>query len=232
MPALGVVEFDGDQYLAGKVIKDFFQGECIRQHLVVHPCDGMYQGGSPDKFLTGISAVGVEEFFASTAWRKYNKEENESSQMFSLVDVFCAEVVTVSQDQLVVGPEGMVYRVQAIDTREGGFKGIVASELGLDSITSAVYTASGAYDSATDSLLDGPPLSITCLYERFQTNFRYVEASATKYRPGDRVITIRSADVAAPAAEDRIVVGGVTFRVLSHQLDDSGNCWELHVRRE
>jgi hypothetical protein len=43
LPSRGVVRIGTERFLAGRVVKDFFQGEVIRENVVIHPCSDTYR---------------------------------------------------------------------------------------------------------------------------------------------------------------------------------------------
>ncbi len=231
-PARGVITFGDETFIAGRTIQDFFQGDVVRENLVIHPCDGLYEKGPASDFLTEPPPVDIESFYGGVAWRKTSSDEKESPEFHNICDVYFSTAETYpKRDSLILSDIGMLYRVRSIEIREGGFIAAVCSELGTDVIVDISYTTKGAYDAATDSMLSNAPIDIKAILELTKTNFKFVVADSEKYKPGDRVITVRVADVASPEPEDSIAVGTRTYRVISANRDDDGGCWELHVRR-
>jgi len=125
----------------------------------------------------------------------------------------------------------VLYRVKAVEDRVGGFVVAVCSQLGQSFITTASYVSKGSYNAANDTILSGTPVVVKALIELVDTNFKFLVAAAEKYRAGDRIITVRKADITIPEPEDSIVVNGVKYKVISAQADDDGGCWEIHSRR-
>lgn len=231
-PPRGVVYFGAETFLTGRVTQDFFQGDVIRENLILHPCDDTYRAGPAADFLATSISAGLTPFYGGATWRKSSLDEKESPEFFSIVDLYFSRTeISPALDDLVLSSQGMLYRVRSLEDREGGFTVAVCSELGANVISDASYVPKGVYNAGTDSMLDGSTVSLKAIVEAKRTNFKFLVSSAAKYEPGDRIITVRKADVSLPAPEDSVSAAGVDYRVVSAQQDDNGGCWELHCRR-
>ena len=232
-PDRGVVMLGRDTFIAGRIIQDFFQGDVIRENVILHPCDDSYQKGHAVNFLTDPIPAEVVPFYGGVTWRKSSSDEKESPELHNICDVYFSGTETYPDpDDLILAGNDIMYRVRSIESREGGFMVAVCSELGVGAVVDATYSSKGAYDAATDSVLGGAPVSLKAIIELAKTNFKFVVAATAKYEPGDRVVTLREIDVTSPKPEDAIVVGGVDYFVVSAHLDEAGSCWELHCRRD
>ena len=232
LPDRGVVLLGSSTFLTGRVLQDFFQGDVVRENVILHPCDGSYSAGSSADFLTDPLPLSVVPFFGGVTWRKSSSDEKDSPEYHNICDIYFSTTENRPEpDNLILADNGIMYRVRSVEDREGGFLVAVCSELGFNTVVGMTYSAKGAYDSVTDSLAPGTPVVMKGILELTKTNFKYLVADTAKYEPGDRVITIRAADVSSPEPEDTIVAIGVNYKVVSAQLDDAGSCWKLHCRR-
>jgi len=232
IPPRGVVTFGDETFVAGRVVQDFFRGSVIRENIILHPCDDSYYKGAAADFLDPASPGSIVPFYGGATWRKSIKDEKESPELQNVCDIYFSVTEDHPEpDGVILSASGILYRVMAVEHREGGFIVAVCSELGEDAIVDASYVGKGAYDASTDSIAENAPISLKAVVELVKTNFKFVVADAPKYKPGDRVISVRVADVTVAKPEDEIVVSGVSYRVISVNLDEAGSCWELHVRR-
>lgn len=229
LPARGVVSISSGVFLAGRTVKDYFQSSVIREHLLLHPSDGLFTKGAAKAFLEGYS-LGLTTFYGALALRKERKEEGESSQLFNLYNIYMAKVEACTRDQIVQSPNGGLFRVASVELQTGGYKTLFVAELEDGALLDVVYTpASGGYNPVTDTTVAGTAVLAPALLEKYQTNYRYMTAAAAKYLNGDMVLTLNTVNITTPAANDRVVANGVAYQVLEKQPDGSG-CWELHIR--
>ena len=232
LPDRGIVTFGRDTFIAGRIIQDFFQGDVIRENVILHPCDDSYRQGPAVDFLTVPIPSEIVPFYGGVTWRKSSSDEKESPELHNICDIYFSNTETSPElDNLILAGNGILYRVKSVESREGGFVVAVCSELGLASVVDASYTNKGPYDAAADSILGGAPIDLKAIVELVKTNFKFVVADTAKYEPGDRIITIRVEDIELPKPEDLVTVSEVDYRVISTHLDEAGSCWEVHCRR-
>lgn len=231
-PDRGVVTFGGDNFLTGRVVKDFFQGDVIRENVILHPCDDSYKKGSAVNFLTEPIPVEIVSFYGGVTWRKSSVDEKESPEFHNICDIYFSKLEDYpSPDSLILAANGMMYRVRSIEDREGGFMVAVCSELGANSVVDASYTSKGLYSTSLDAMVASASVEVKAIVELTKTNFKFVVAATAKYEPGDRIISIREIDVNSPKPEDLVTASDIDYRVVSVHLDEAGSCWELHCRR-
>lgn len=227
-PARGCVQIANDRFVAGRSVRDYFQGEVVREHVLLHPTDQLIAAGFPAEFLAGgIIAV---SFYAGLSWLKERKVETTTSETSTIYDVYCSVSETsVREGVILKTQDGNYLRVLGADLRSGGLMVLVTYELGADALRPVSYTATGAYDPAADSSSASAPILIDAFVEDFQSNYRYKTSAATKYDRADKVVTVRMSDLPNPVPGDLLEDQGETFRLLERQADPGG-CWELHVR--
>jgi len=224
----GVVSIEDRLFLAGRIISDYFQGGLIRQHLILHPCDGLFEAAPAANFLNSGS---LDDFYGAEALLKEDNERAESSQLFNVVNIYSSTTEGVPRDYLLKSSSGIYFRVQNVERTTGGFQALVCSELGSGVLQPAVsYAALGAYDTATDSSSMSDPILIPGFLERYQTNYRYLSGDAAGFESGDKVLTVSTSDVAAPQTGDEATIASVLYQVLGFQEDELGS-WELHTRK-
>lgn len=227
-PARRVVTIDSQAYLVGRVEKDYLNEYVIREHMLLHPSDGLFILGSAKQFISSSSAL--VSLHGARSLRKEQKEEGESSRLFSVYSVYVGLNEGVARDQIIKSPDGVYYRVQNVGIQTGQYKTVYAIELGGSALTEVTYIASsGEYDHVTDLSGAGTPVLIDAFFERYQANYHYMTWAAERFQNGDRVLTVSAEDAPAPLNNDRVQVAGDDYRVLSVQSDGSG-CWELHIR--
>ena len=229
VPTRGVVAMGGTVYLTGRRTKDYFGEFVIREHLLLHPADGLFTMGASLSFIKSLPGDQTQ-FYGAVSLRKEQKEDGVSSQTFNVYNIYAALSENAERGMAVRGPDGVFYRIQNIETQTGRLRTFYASELGSAVLSTVGYTStSGAYNPVTDSSGTADPIFISAFVERFQTNFHYLKWGAGRYRPGDLVVTVADSDVTSPAVNEVFTTGGRDYRILEVQPDDQG-CWEIHVR--
>ena len=232
LPSRGIVLLGAGKFITGKVLQDFFQGDVVRENVILHPCDGLYSAGSAADFLTSPLPSAVIPFFGSVAWRKVTSDDKESPEYHNVCDIYFSPTEgRLAPDSLILAANGIMYRVRSIEDREGGFLVAVCSELGFNTMVNVAYNAKGTYNSVTDSFDAGTIIATRGVLELTKTNFKFLVADTAKYESGDRIITVKAIDIPQPKTEDVIEAVGVSYRIISVQLDNEGSCWELHCRR-
>jgi len=232
LPDRGVVKIGDERFIAGRIATDFFQGDSVRESVVVHPCGDSYRESSAANFLTEPIPDTVIPFYGDAVWRKIAKDEMESTLFFNLCNVYMSPTEPrPTRDNLILSSAGILYRIQSVESLEAGFNAAVCSELGDSSLITVTYTAQGVYQASSDTLIDGTPVDFPAILELVQTNYRFSNLDAAKYKASDRIVTIRKSDVAQPEPADICVAEGTSYRVISAQDDVAGTSWELHLRR-
>lgn len=227
-PSRGVVSVGGSSqiFISGRVIPDMFQGDTIRQHLLLHPADGLLSYGFAKDFISGAA---LTDAYAALSWLKAAKEEEVSSETFNIVNFYVSSAESLSRDAVILF-NSLYYRVRSIEPATGGMQILVCYEMGTAVLTTVSYTAlAGTYDLANDMPDTVAPISITAFCERYQSNYRYLGQAAVKFLPGDLVITVSVADVPTPIEGSALTVAADNFILLAFQSDGQ-DAWELHVR--
>jgi len=230
LPARRAVAIDGDAYIVGRTVKDWFGSDVIREHALLHPSDGLFTLAPAKEFLVEDPDEPLPTLHGALSLRREQKEEGESSQFFNLYSIFIGLTEPAGRDLIVLDPWGVYYRVQSVETQTGYYRTLFVSELGASALLPVTYyPSSGTYDVETDSSGAEDPIFIKALFERYQSNYRYMTWAAEKYRNGDVVFTVSKADIIAAKNNDRVIVGSENYRVLAVQTDGLGS-WELHAR--
>lgn len=232
LPSRGVVRFGDNRFITGRIITDFFQGKAIRENVVIHPCSDSYREAPAINFLTNPIPNTVIPFYGDAVWRKIDKDETESTLFFNLCNIYMSVTEPRStRDSLILSSSGILYRIQSVESLEAGFSAAVCSELGDSALITVTYTAQGTYSASTDTLTAGTPQSFPAIFELVQTNYRFSNLDAAKYKASDRIVTLKKTDVVQPEPADVCVAKGISYRVISAQDDAAGTSWELHLRR-
>jgi len=232
LPSRGVIRLGTERFVTGRVTADFFNGNAIRESVVVHPCSDSYREAPAVAFLTDPIPDTAIPFYGNAVWRKIDKDEKESTSFFNLCNIYMSPTEPRStRDNLILSSAGILYRIQSVESLEAGFNAAVCSELGDNSLITVAYTAQGVYQASTDTLIAGTPENFPAIFELVQTNYRFSNLDAAKYKASDRIVTIKKSDVAEPEPADICVAEGISYRVISAQDDVAGTSWELHLRR-
>lgn len=228
IPSRGVVRIGGEVFIAGRITRNYFDNQVIREHLLLHPSDGLFTIGPARQFIE--ASPGMRQFHGALAVRKQTKEAGESSQLFNVYDIYTSLTENAARDVIIRDPNNVFYRVQNSELQTGNYRTIYASELGPSALLQVTYTpSSGVYNPITDITGTGAPILIWAFFERYQSNYRYMTWAAEKFQNGDRILTVNAVNVVTPVSDETVTVSGVVYRVLSVQSDGLG-CWELHLR--
>jgi len=226
LPERGCIKLGSEVFITGRIIKDYWAGTVIREHLLLHPADSLVTGGTPDKFL---GVAGSVDFYAGVSWLKARKEEERTSEAIAVYDVYFSVTETVVPGMILLNAEGRYLRVYATDTRSGELAVSAAYDLGADALRSVSYVAAGTYDPVTDSSGTSAPILADAIVEFYKTNYLYENNASTDFERSDRVVTLRQSVIADPQPGDTLVDQAKTFRVLERR-EESDACWALHVR--
>jgi hypothetical protein len=209
--------------MVGRIVRDYASGAVIREHALLHPCDGLFSIAAPLEFLKTTPAPVT--FYGALAWEKNQREEAVSPRVYSQVEVYMAAYEAGSRGFLVKSPQGAYYRVQGETLSTGGLRRLACSELGASAVASVTYTPIGTYTPATDTFGTLTPVVVKTLTERYQVGYHYLARAATPYEVGDTVITVAKTAIVLPKPGDTVP----GFRVIGVQ-DDGLSCWALHAR--
>jgi hypothetical protein len=220
IPARGVVRFAETEWVVGRLNRDVFSGEVIRQKAIVQAADGLAQVRTAAQLLA--AAPGTEAY-AARAWEKSAKEIDESSEMFDVYSIFMHASEAVVEGQFI-SLSGELHVVRDVFTTEAGFKSALA-EVVETAVEDATYR-SRVLNPVTEAWTP-TDTSIKALQLRWQTWYRYDSRASERFLEGDEVIVVQS-EVPAKA-NDQLVRSGVVWRVLS--VDTVYGAKTLQVRR-
>jgi len=226
LPARGCIKLGSEVFITGRIVKDYWEGGVIREHLLLHPADSLITGGTPDKFL---GVAGSINFYAGVSWLKAKREEERTSEALTVYDVYFSTTETIVPGMILLNAEGRYLRVFATDTRSGELAVSAAYDLGADALRSVSYVAAGAYDPVTDSSGASAPILADAIVEFYQTNYLYENNAAAEFERSDRVVTVRQSVIVDPKPGDTLVDQTRDFRVLERR-EEADACWALHVR--
>lgn len=228
LPLRGCVLLGADRFVVGRTVSDFFQGEIVRENLLLHPADYLVDVATSAGFLS--SPVLKSQMYAGVSWLKERKDESLSSDTLAMYDVYCAGYEAIARGMVLKLPGGSYLRVAGVDLRSGGLLVLATYDLDTNPLRSVVYTPStGVYQVTTDAYITGTPVTIPAFIESYRSNYHFQNSSAEKFERADKIVTIKNTAVSSPKPEDTLVDSGVTLRVLDCQSDGLGS-WELHTR--
>lgn len=228
LPARGCVSVAGEVFVAGRVIKDHFQGEVHRQHLLLHPADGLFTYGTTGQML---AVSGTTDFYAGISWAKESRDAELTSETIPMFRVYYFEAEDVPSAALIKDAEGNYYRVASSSLQTGGLQRLTAFGLGPAAIHTAQYSATGGtYDPVADSSGAAGPIPVSVLKEPARTHYRYQTNAALDFAPADVLLSALTASLGGvPEPESTFDIEGITYRVLERWAAADG-CTEMHAR--
>lgn len=227
LPSRRVVSCECGIFIAGGSSLDTCSGVPLKKRVILQPVDGLVNLLTTAEALS--DSVGLQ-IYSARVWRKQEKEQQVSSDLFNQYNFFVAASETGARNKLIKF-DNIYYRVQNIEVTPAGIKSFVTSELEADVVTTVSYTpASGVYNPVTDTKAASASISIPMFLERYQTSYRYNTPSSVKFDAGDIMGTLRKTDVAAPETGDLVVSGTQAYSIIS-AVDDLQGSWEAHLRK-
>ena len=231
LPDRGVIQMEDEIFLVGRTIKDYFQGSVIREHLLLHPVDGLIRIGPSESFLVAGESGDPEptELYGGLSWVRDRKEELTTSRSYPVYHVFCHVSETLQPGWIVKDTRDIYHRIEAISFRTGGMQTALVYELGGSAIRTVSYTAPGTvYVPETGSSVALPPIYLPAVVETFRSNYHYLTNAAEDFKRADLIYTVTKAFVTLPTIGAIIADSGRQYRVLSYRED--GGSWFLHAR--
>tara|TARA_R110000751_G_scaffold10671_6_gene38660 strand:- start:178 stop:546 length:369 start_codon:yes stop_codon:yes gene_type:complete len=103
--------------------------------------------------------------------------------------------------------------------------GDVAVSTNYESLASTTYNASSGVNAVTFATVGG----VSVIFDVFELK----QSDGTPVVSEDRKALIAAKDISTvtPDADDRIVVAGVAWRVVSASIDPADALWEIRVRK-
>ena len=229
LPARGCIKLDSDNFVIGRVIKDYFQGDPVREHLLLHPTDGLVSAALTSTFLAAGSPT---EFHAAQSWLKARRPEESTSEAEPIYNIFCHTSESLLLGYLLKDARDVYHRVASLSIKSGLLQTATVYQLGSDALRSIDYSIAGTtYDSATNAYLLGAASAIQAVVEDYRTNYLYLNNAAEKFERADKVVTVLKSAVPDPKTSDRFVDSSVTYRIIDRQADGS-LAWAIHARPE
>lgn len=227
LPARGCISLGTDHFVIGRVVKDYFQGSPIREHLLLHPAEGLVSLASAATFLASGTPTSLH---AGRSWLKDRKFETRTSQAYPLYDFFCHESEPAVLGYILKDADNDYYRVAADSVRSGELRTLTAYHLGTTALRSIGYSVAGTtYSSSTNSYTLAASATISAFVEDYRTNYLYLNNAAEDFERSDKVITVLVSAVTDPKTTDRITDSTTTYRVIDRQ-PDGASAWAIHVR--
>lgn len=224
IPARRVLTIDSQPWIVGQNEDDFWAGEVLRRKYVLQRADG---AASIRTVAESIAGAGGTATYAAKLWVKDQKEVEQSSSMTGFFNVYLPTYESVDKGSIIV-LSSRLHLVRNTFVSAGGFLVCESDELEADAVAAATYKGHSAYDPATDTYTEGS-VAVTVLRARWQADFDYTSEASPKFVRGDELVYVRASEVAAPAAQDKVTVDGVTYVVLAVRAE--GTSWALHLRR-
>jgi len=222
-PPRRVVKILDNWFLVGDTIDDAIHEFVLKKHWILHPVDSLGEYGTPAQV---IAAAGTTQAYVGVSWRKTQKEETVSANIYNLYNLYCSTTETPEQGHIVL-VAGVYYRIAGIERTTGGFKVAIGYDIGSGALTQVTYST-----RIYDRVLEQETLTavtVQAFVERYQTAYEYLHKEMPKFVAGDRVFTVSASDIPAATTGDYVDVGGTSYSILAVQDDGLGS-WLLHGR--
>lgn len=224
MPVRGAISVAGVCWLVGSAHDDHFSGSVIRRKYNVHLSSGLGIQRTVAETLSGATGYFLH---AARVWIKSSKEIDESSNLFSLYDVFVAPSETVAIGNILT-VAGQRHWVRNSYPGETGLTILECDELPISCLQTISYRAQ-TYLPISDTRT-ATTTAAQCLRVRWQNAFEYADAGSKKYETSDSVGFVLKSAVPAAKAGDTLVAPDGAWNVLEAQSFDAST-WHLHLRR-
>lgn len=212
----------GVHWIAGALANsDVFGNAALRAKYTLHRAAGLAKIYTPGGM---ILETGETLAYAGMAWMKDWREESVSSDAFAYYELFFGANESVAPGDYVL-LNGETFRVRSTYLSEAGFR--VAEADDLDAARTTVTVVTKSYNPITDVDSD-TSTAVGALVFRFLSNYRYLQASAPKFEPGDLVCLVPQESIATVAAGSEVVYVGRTYQTVSVAAES--DCWRLHLR--
>lgn len=221
MPTRKTIRADGLTWLVGDHHRDYFNDEAIRHKYVVHQATELAVAKT---FSEVIGAAAGYSAWASRVWLKGSKEIESSSDIVSVYDVYFAPGEPIAEGTLIYMASRW-HLVRALYPSTAGMLVALVDQLPEPVVVSATVDKR-TYVPLTDAYTTAAA-TISGVRVHWQSHFRYPVSGLFKYKPGDLVLLVRKADLAAPTVGDKVTIGGDVY-VIESKLDE-GLCWSLHL---
>lgn len=220
IPARGVINIAGQNYLVSDNSDDQWAGEAVRSRYVIQGADDLVQIKTIAQELA--SQTGTQAF-ASIDFNKYSTDERDSSDYHAQYHIFLGGTETVAENYLISTLD-RTYLVKAAHTSTSGLKDALCNLLDDPVIDTATF-GSRAYDPISDTYTDTTS-TVRCIRIRWQDHFNYLSQGSEKFERADMVVLVPLS--MTPKAGDKITLDEPwrVVSVVSHPTYRS-----LHVRR-
>lgn len=219
LPASRQLLVAGQDWIAGEVQRDSFQGEIIRCKAILQRADVSVVWGTPAQIL---DASGLTTSLAGMVWTKEAKYEAVTSGVRAFYTLYVAEDFPGLQPGHYATVRGTLCRVRSRYLTAGGFGAVEVIETSPNSLRSVDYGsrvfdgAAGSY--ATTSLPNTPALVL----EYFEDYT--VRQADVDFEKADKQVLVTKTAVPAPKTGDTLSGVGTVAGVA-----DAGDCWQLRV---
>ncbi len=218
LPASKVVRALGQDWLVGQEEPDGW-GDLHRAKYVLAPAKDKLKVSTLGQFLTGVSS---QELFANAQWVKDVKEEEVSSNLPSMFDVFLPQAVAVNS---VLWDDTRALLVTACRLQASGLYSAFCLLL-ENSVATATLT-SRSYSPTAGAYVSGAQTTEPVLVVRWQSLFSYGSQADARFQEGDFSLVLPV--MASVDTATSITLGAQSVKVLS--VDDLAGVKVAHCRR-
>lgn len=223
MPARGVINIDGQNYLVGHAAPDYWKGQVIRNTYVIQGADGL---ANLHSIASALNNTAGAQAYAALAFSKYMPEAADNSKYPPQYQVFLAGSESAPADSLVQ-LNSTWYLVKQSYLSTSGLRIALANELAEPSFETVNFGAR-TYDPVTDTY-SSTSTSVKVLRVKWSEHYNYLSKASEDYQRGDMQVMVLKLAMPAAKPSDTLALSDGSWKVLSVQ--DEGTVLSLHVRR-
>ena len=222
MPARGVIRIQGQEYLVGTDVDDYWKGSPIRTNYVIQGTDGLANLSS---IAQALANTAPSTAYASLVFSRYLPDEADSSKYPPQYQLFLAGSESVPTDSLLQ-LNGVWYLIKSSYHSTSGLRIGMANEI-KGTVFETVSVSGRTYDPLTDTY-SGAPAIIKIMRVKWQEHFNYLTKGQINYERGDEQLFILKTQM-SPAPADTLTLSDGSWKIMDVQ--DEGLIWSCHVRR-
>lgn len=223
MPARGVLNIDGDNYLVGTGTPDYWRGTKIRMNYVIQGTDGIASLQSVAAALRGDAPVSAH---AALLFSRYLPESADSSKYPPQYQVFLAGTEASPADSLIY-MAGDWYLVKESYLSNSGLRIAMANVVNGTVFETISYEAK-TYVPVSDTMVT-VTTPVKVMRVKWQEHFHYMTRADETYQRGDIQVLVLKSAMPTAKASDELPMSDGPWRVLSVQ--DEGEILSMHLRR-
>lgn len=218
IPSNRVIIRNGETFIIGHGNHDEWRGEALRTKYPVLPILATSKVCSLNQILT--NSLPSKLVYGSINFTKNLSLELQESEVGSNFSFFFPYTETVNKGNIIVHNSNAYYRVRNVPYVDAaGF--LVADCVYLESpVQSLLFSTSGGYDPATDTIINPASSTIACFVEEAYLFYDKSSLRAEAVKPGDKSISCKPVITPNPGN----TLGSYTVLSVDTDTDGVFNC--------